>query len=324
MTDETILLEARSAIQKEINGLQKMQSALDQSFIRAVRVLFESEKIIVCGLGKSGIIGQKIAATLTSVGKTSLFLHPVEALHGDIGVITPHRDAVMLLSNSGSTAEILRLIPHIRKRHVPIVTLAGMMNSPLVRLSDISLDCGVAEEIVRDFAVPTASSTATLAMGDAIAVALIMLAEFSSKDFADRHPLGQIGRNLLLTVADIMHVGNNLPSVHPQASFRDALIEISDKGLGCVCVIDDDKKLVGIITDGDVRRRLQTADDIRAMNVADCMTKNPLCVSPDATLGIALGLMENRPKQLSVLPVADDNGRCLGIVRIHDIVRVEL
>lgn len=324
MTDDDILNKAHYVFQKEINGLQKAKNAIDINFVRAVKILFSAEKIIVCGLGKSGIIGQKIAATLTSIGKTAIFIHPVEALHGDIGTVKKGSDAVIFLSNSGTTAELIRLLPHLRKRNVPIIAIVGSINSPLAHSADIALDCSVEEEAVRDFTVPTASTTAALAMGDALAVAVMQYMKFTSEDFAESHPLGQIGRNLLLTVADIMHTGNAVPHIAPNEDFRNVLIEMTAKGLGCVCIIDSDNTLVGIITDGDVRRLLQHTEDIRSLKAKNCMTINPVCISPQTILGQALTVMENRPKQLSVLPVVDSQGQCVGVVRIHDIIRAEL
>lgn len=324
MTSADILREAQNVLQKEINGLQRAQNALGESFVKAAELLLSSDKIIVCGLGKSGLIGRKIAATLTSVGKTALSLHPVEALHGDIGAVVAGRDAALFLSNSGTTAELLRLLPYLRKRSIPVVSIVGNMNSPLARQSNIALDASVIEEAVADLSVPTASTTTALAIGDALAVTLLKASGFTAGDFAEHHPLGQIGRNLLLTVADVMHTAAELPLITPDAAFRDALLEMTAKGLGCVCVTDAGNTLVGLITDGDVRRALQRYDDIRLLRVVEVMTARPLAVQPEATLGQALALMEDRPKQLSVLPVADPEGRCVGVIRIHDIVRADL
>lgn len=324
MTSADILREAQNVLQKEINGLHRAHNALGESFVKAVKLLLHADKVIVCGLGKSGLIGQKIAATFTSIGKTALSLHPVEALHGDIGAVIPQRDAALFLSNSGTTAELLRLLPYLRKRSIPVVSMVGNMDSPLARLSDVALDASVIEEAIEHLSVPTASTTTALALGDALAAALLKASGFTAGDFAELHPLGQIGRNLLLTVADVMHKAAELPSISPNAAFRDALIEMTAKGLGCVCVTDTNGTLVGLITDGDVRRALQRHDDIRPLCVEEVMTNRPLGVQPETTLGQALTLMENRPKQLSVLPVTNAKGQCVGVIRIHDIVRADL
>lgn len=324
MTSADILQEAQNVLQKEISGLIRAQNALNESFVRAVELLLHADKVIVCGLGKSGLIGQKIAATFTSIGKTALSLHPVEALHGDIGAVVPERDIALFLSNSGTTAELLRLLPYLRKRSIAVISIIGNMGSPLARLSDVALDASVTAEAIDDLSVPTASTTAALGLGDALAAVLLKASGFTADDFAEFHPLGQIGRNLLLTVADVMHKAAALPIISPDAAFRDALIEMTAKGLGCVCVTDTHHTLVGLITDGDVRRVLQSHEDIRLLRVAEVMTHHPLGVLPETTLGMALALMEDRPKQLSVLPVINADGRCVGVIRIHDIIRADL
>lgn len=318
-----LLEEGRRVVQEEIDALRHTLSLLDTRFIDAVDTLASSGKVVVSGIGKSGLIGQKIVATFVSTGTRSVFLHPVEALHGDIGIVE-EGDSALLLSKSGNTAELLKLLPFFKSRRMPVVGLLGAVNSPIANLVDVVVDASVQREACPLRAAPMSSTTVALALGDALAAALMKRQNFTIGQFASFHPLGQLGRNISLCVAELMHKGKMLPTVAPSASFREALIEMSAKNLGCVCVLDNNRRLVGIITDGDVRRILQQHEDITSLTVGDICTRAPIAIAPDALVGEALSLMENREYQISVLPVVDLHGYCTGVVRVHDIVRVSI
>ncbi len=312
--------EGIRVIRQEIDALDKLIARIDDSFPAAVRMISDSDKVVVSGIGKSGMIGHKIAATLASTGVPALFLHPVEALHGDLGVVGAG-DTVILLSKSGSTDEIVRLVPFIRNRKAQIISIVGNMNSFLGRNSDIALDASVDREACPLNLAPTSSAVAALAIGDALAIASMKCRGVTLEDFSRLHPLGQIGRNITLKVKDLMHSGEELPVVGTDAKFDQALIVMTDKALGCVCVVDENKILRGIITDGDVRRTLHKYSQIKELNVAEVMTASPVTVDEDVYLGEALAIMENRTSQINVLPVVGNRGECTGVIRIHDIIR---
>jgi arabinose-5-phosphate isomerase len=314
-----VLSEARRILTIEADAIRRTANQLGDSFVRAIELLRTARLVAVSGIGKSGIIAQKIAATLSSVGTPAIFLHPVEALHGDIGVLCS-QDVAIVLSRSGTTQELVQLVPFLKQRGIPVIGILGSPNGYLAGTVDVVLDASVEREACPWDAVPSASTTAALALGDALALVLMQVKEFTIGDYARSHPMGQLGKNLSLTVADVMASGDRIPIVSPDASFREAIIEISRKGLGCVCVITEGR-LVGIITDGDVRRTLERCEDIRPIRVADVMTPNPITIAPDALLGEALATMERRKRQIGVLPVVTADGQCVGVVRIHDIVR---
>lgn len=322
-TPDAMLAEARRILRAEADAIADVAHRIDQQFVHAIELMRKARLVAVSGIGKSGIIAQKIASTLSSVGTPALFLHPVEALHGDIGVLTS-QDAAIILSRSGTTQELVALVPFLKQRSIPIIGILGSRSGYLASVVDVFLDAGVVREACPWDTVPSASTAAARALGDALALVLMQVRHFTIADYARSHPMGQLGRNLSLRVADVMATGNAIPTIPPRASFRDAIIEISRKGLGCVCVVDDKGKLVGIITDGDVRRTLERYEDIRAITVADVMTANPMTIAPDALLGEALATMERRQRQIGVLPVVDDRGHCVGIIRIHDVVRSTL
>ncbi|MCX8051081.1 MAG: KpsF/GutQ family sugar-phosphate isomerase [Chlorobi bacterium] len=319
MNANELLSEARRILTIEADAIRRTANQLSDSFVRAIELLRTARLVAVSGIGKSGIIAQKIAATLSSVGTPAIFLHPVEALHGDIGVLCP-QDVAVVLSRSGTTQELVQLVPFLKQRGIPVIGILGSPNGYLAGVVDVVLDASVEREACPWDAVPSASTTAALALGDALALVLMQVKEFTIGDYARSHPMGQLGKNLSLTVADVMARGDRIPIVSPDASFREAIIEISRKGLGCVCVITEGR-LVGIITDGDVRRTLERYEDIRPIRVADVMTPNPITIAPDALLGEALATMERRKRQIGVLPVVTADGQCVGVVRIHDIVR---
>ncbi len=320
---DTIIKYGQEVITTELNAVSRASDRLDERFENAITILAKAGKVIVLGIGKSGIIARKIAATMTSTGTPAVFLHPVEGLHGDIGIITSG-DVALMLSKSGSTDELLRIIPYLKKRGIQLISIVGNLDSPIAKQSDIVLDGSIDKEACPLNLAPTASTMAALAIGDALAMVLMRLKKISNEDFAYCHPLGQIGKNITMTVKDIMHTGVSLPVVLPNEIFRKALIESTLKSLGCVCVVDENDVLVGIITDGDVRRILQENEDIRTLTVSEVMISNPITVHEDALLGEALALMENRSHQISVLPVVNHDGKCIGVIRIHDILRSDL
>lgn len=312
--------EAIRSIEESIKSLKILKSKIDNKFLEAVQLIISSNNVFVSGIGKSGLIAQKISSTFKSIGISSHFLHPVEALHGDIGIVKKG-DTLILLSKSGTTDELIRILPYLKGRNVKIIAIVSNVDSYLGQNSDIVLDGFVERESCPFNIAPTTSSLVALAIGDALAVCAMKAKDLTIEEFAQNHPLGQIGKNITLTVENIMHRGDALPLISINSNFRDALIEITNKSLGCVCVIDDNQNLKGIITDGDVRRVFHKTDNIHNIGVKDVMTVNPVKVKSDLFLGEALSIMENRKSQINVLPVVDSLDKCIGVIRLHDIVR---
>ncbi len=317
----TILKLGREVLAAESKALAVTSNELGADFTIAVEYLMSARKVIIAGIGKSGIIARKIAATFSSVGTPAIFLHPVEALHGDIGILGSN-DVCILLSKSGNTSEILQLIPYIKQKNVTIISIVGTMNSAVARLSDVALSASIEKEACPLNLAPTASTAVMMGLGDALALCVMKLKNFTAVDFAGNHPAGQLGRNLNYRVRDVMHKGDEIPAVSVKATFREALIESSAKVLGCVCVIEK-KHLLGIITDGDIRRILQQYEDIRSLTVDQVMKTNPQTIHENSLLGEAVALMEHRERQISVLPVVNSMQECVGVLRIHDILRSE-
>jgi arabinose-5-phosphate isomerase len=296
---------------------------LDDQFLAAVRLIEEHRgKIIVTGLGKSGFVAQKLAATLCSTGTPAVFLHPVDALHGDVGIYAAG-DPTIILSKSGTTLELLRLIPVLRSLNSPLIGIVGNATSPLAREMDILLDASVRAEADPYNLAPTASTAVATALGDALALAIRHARNLTPEDFAQLHPAGQLGRNLRVTVRQVMHSGDEVAWASAASSIKSVIIAMNRCPLGAACVRGDDGELIGLITDGDLRRALEMNDDIREVTAGDLMTLRPVTVSPEATLRDALRLMEDRPSQISVLPVVEDS-RCLGLVRLHDLYQTDL
>ena len=312
------LSSARVTMECEAEAIKCAARRLDGGVSKAVEmILASSGKVVVSGVGKSGLVGQKIAATLTSTGTKAFFLHPSEALHGDLGVYSPG-DVSILISNSGATAELVKLVPLLRQFHSPLIGILGNVNSPLGKHVDVVLDGTVGQEADPCNIVPTSSAVVAMALGDALGSALMVARKFTLEDYARLHPGGQLGRNLCLTVRDVMHQGDAVAWVHARKSLKEVVIEMTRHPLGAACVVGNENKLEGMITDGDVRRALQNHDDIRSVAAADIMCRKPTTIHPHASLKDALQLMEDRPSQISVLPVLEE-GRCIGLVRIHDI-----
>ena len=309
----------RSVIGIEADAVQALASRIDQDFVAACRhILACKGRIVVIGMGKSGHIGSKIAATLASTGSPAFFVHPGEASHGDLGMITAG-DVVLALSNSGETHEIVTILPLIKRMGAPLISMTGKAESTLAREADVNLDVSVAKEACPLDLAPTASTTAALVMGDALAIALLEARGFTAEDFALSHPGGSLGRRLLLHVHDIMHSGDQMPVVRQGAALRDALMEMTAKGLGMTAVVDSDGRPVGIFTDGDLRRCLDGGIDIHQATVTEVMTRGGRRIEPDRLAAEALNVMEEM--KINALLVVDGNSRLCGALNMHDLLR---
>lgn len=313
---------AREVIEIEAEALKAMAENLDDNFDKAVDAILNCHgRIIVAGMGKSGLIGKKIVATFNSTGISSFFLHPAEALHGDLGLMRKD-DILMLISKSGRLGEMELLISTARRLNVPLISLCGTIESDLYEKSDIPLNCSVEREACPNNLVPTSSSTAALVMGDALAVALLKARNFTPEDFAAFHPGGSIGMRLMKKISEIHHTGDALPLVKPDASMRQILIVMTSKRLGCVLMKDDNGKLSGIFTDGDLRRVNEKYDDFSDLTADMIMIKNPKAINVDAVIDRALGIMEE--KSITQLPTVDNEGNLVGVIHLHDILKSKL
>jgi arabinose-5-phosphate isomerase len=318
---ETSLLQsARRVLLAEAQALEEASSRLNGEFDRALDLLdVQPGKVLVTGIGKSGIVAQKIAATFCSLGQPAVFLHPVEALHGDLGLYSPG-DPSVVLSRSGNTAELLRLVAQLRTLKSPVIGILGAPDSALGALMDVVLDASVRAEADPLNLAPTASAVVALGLGDALAIGLMERRGFTPEDFARFHPSGQLGRNLRLTVSQVMHPLERVAVAAAEDPLRKVVIEMTQCSLGAACVLDREGRLSGLVTDGDVRRALQRHEDIRGVLARDVMTIRPATVSPNASVHEALRIMEDRPSQIAVLPVVDEvTGRFAGLVRLHDL-----
>ncbi|HYH84743.1 MAG TPA: KpsF/GutQ family sugar-phosphate isomerase [Pyrinomonadaceae bacterium] len=308
----------------EAEAIERTTARLSREEVeRAVALLAACRgKVVTVGVGKSGHIAQKIAATLTSTGTPAVFLHPSDALHGGMGVVLGD-DLVIIVSNSGETAEILELLPYLQHRRAPVVAILGNLNSTLARRADVTLDASVEQEACPLNLAPTTSTTVALAVGDALAMTLMEVKRLTPEDFAMNHPGGRLGKRLTLKVSDLMHGGEENPTVPVGATLLEVVQAISRGGLGAVNVVAEESRLAGVITDGDVRRALQRVKlaDLPELTAVGVMTREPVVARPDMLAHAALQLMENRPSQINVLPVVEDDGRCVGLLRLHDIVR---
>jgi arabinose-5-phosphate isomerase len=318
------LTAARAAMETEARAILAASERLESGLLEAVDlILSHPGKVIVSGIGKSGHVGRKIAATLQSTGTPSVFLHPAEAAHGDLGMCQPG-DPVVMISKSGVTAELMGLVAPLRERSAPLIGILGNVRSPLAASMDVVLDASVQREADPQGFTPTASAAVALAVGHALAVALMEARGFSAEHFASNHAGGQLGRSLRVRVRDVMHSGDEVAWVSPADSLKQVVIEMSHRPLGAACVVslDAGRGLLGLVTDGDVRRALERHDDIRTLSAGDVMTKSPVTVGPEALVHDALRLMEDRPSQISVLPVVEPGERrCLGLLRLHDLYR---
>jgi len=310
----------RAAMEAEAEAIAVAARRLDSQFSRAVELILQhGGKVVVTGIGKSGRVAQKLVATLSSTGTPAVFLHPAEAVHGDLGVYAPE-DPTIMISKSGATAELLRLVGVLRDFRSPLIGILGNTSSPLASELDIVLDASVRAEADPHNLAPTSSAAVALALGDALALAIMQGRRFTPEDFAVYHPAGQLGRNLELVVGAVMHGTADTAWAKPGDSLRAVVIAMTRHPLGAACVIDEEGRLAGLITDGDLRRALEKHDDIRQLCAAQIMTATPTRIGPDARLHEALRLMEDRPSQIYVLPVVDPaTGHCLGLLRLHDI-----
>lgn len=314
---------AKNVIRTEAEAVSLIEERIDDIFEDAVQKIIECDgRVIVSGMGKSGLISQKIASTMASTGTPSYFVHPAEALHGDLGMIT-NNDILIIISNSGETTELIQIIPLVKKKNVTIIGLIGKRNSTLASESDIYLDTSVNKEACTLDLAPTSSTTATLALGDALAICLLEIKGFNKEDFAALHPGGILGKRLLLTIAKLTHKGDKIPFIHNNDSIKNALFKISEKGLGLTGVLDNNDNLIGIITDGDIRRGLENiGDDILNKKAESLMTKEPKIISSDVLAISALQLMEKH-SITSLFVYSNVNlKKPDGIIHIHDILRL--
>ena len=313
---------AKAVIDTEQSAVAALADRIDDEFVTACNAILNCEgRVVVIGMGKSGHIAKKIAATLASTGTPAFFVHPGEASHGDSGMITS-KDIVMVLSNSGETDEVVALLPVIKRLSTEMISLTGNANSTLAKSATVNIDVSVSKEACPLGLAPTASTTAALAMGDAIAISLLEARGFGEEDFALSHPGGALGRRLLLHVSEIMHTGDGIPKVKEDASLSEALIEMSAKGLGITTIIDADDNLLGIFTDGDLRRALDSNIDVKTCQVKDVMTKNGKNIKAGSLAASALALMESH--SINALVVVDDNEKLTGILNMHDLLRAKV
>lgn len=313
------LTEGRRVLAIEARAVESLINRLDDRFAKAVELLFQCKgKVVVSGMGKSGLVGQKIAATMASTGTPAFFLHPAEGIHGDLGMVG-RADVVIAISNSGETQEILQLLPYVERMGIPVVAMTGRMTSTLAKNSDVALDVSVSEEACPMGLAPTASTTATLAMGDALAVALLQKRGFKEEDFAQFHPGGTLGRRLLVRVKDLMHAAADVPRVDESVNGTAAILEMSAKKLGMTTVVDRTGVLVGVITDGDIRRSLQRGEDFQKMSAGQLASRNPKTIRPDDLAAKAVEIMERHA--ITTLVVSEGDRKIAGVIHLHDLLK---
>jgi arabinose-5-phosphate isomerase len=309
---------AKEVLQTEANGILAMLERLDQNFNQAIALIMACPtRVIITGIGKSGIIGQKIAATLNSTGTSSFFLHPVEAMHGDLGIVTPD-DVILAISNSGETPELNMLLPNFKKRGNQLIAMTGNLRSTLARTADAVLDVSVEREACPLGLAPTTSTTATLAMGDALAVVLLNLKQFKESDFLRNHPGGTLGDRLKVKVEEVMLTGAKIPTVSPETPFSEALAELNKKNIGAVLIVSNEKSILGILTDGDIRRLVVKSLEIFSQPVEAVMTTNPKTIQADLLAADALSIMQRH--EVTVLAVINQDQQLVGILHLHDLL----
>ncbi|HTG77612.1 MAG TPA: KpsF/GutQ family sugar-phosphate isomerase [Steroidobacteraceae bacterium] len=316
---EQLIARGRRVLATEAEAVAALEHRLGSEFAQACRLLLAcTGRIVVTGMGKSGHVAGKIAATLASTGSPAFFLHPAEAIHGDIGMITA-ADVVLALSNSGETDELVTILPVIKRLDVALIAMTGNRDSTLARYATVVLDVSVPAEACSLNLAPTASTTATLAMGDALAVAILEARGFTEEDFARSHPGGTLGRRLLLHVEDVMRKGDDLPAVEPGTTLSAGLLEMSRKGLGMTTIVDATRHVIGVFTDGDLRRVLDRQADVHVTTMSEVMTARPKVARPRMLAAEAVHLMEEY--KITALPVVDDDGRLIGALNVHDLLR---
>lgn len=323
MNPDAITRSARTVIGTEAAAVEALSARIGPEFTEACRLILGCKgRVVVSGMGKSGHIGRKIAATLASTGTPSFFVHPGEASHGDLGMILP-QDIVLAISYSGETDELLFILPVIKRQGIPLIAITGKPGSSLATQADVHLDGSISNEACPLGLAPTTSTTVALVLGDALAIALLEARGFTSDDFARSHPAGALGRRLLLHISDVMHTGDEIPQVMPDASLTAALVEMTRKHLGMTAVVDADQRLLGVFTDGDLRRALDDEDvDLRGATVAELMTPGPKTIGPDKLAAEAAQLMEKH--QIHALLVVDEAQRVVGALNIHDLLRARV
>ena len=318
-SDKALASLAARVLDIEARAVSDLVPRLDENFANACRLCLETDgRVVVTGMGKSGHIGGKISATLASTGTPSFFMHPAEASHGDLGMITVH-DTLLAISYSGETDEVVTILPLVKRMGARLISMTGKPGSTLATAADVHLDVSISEEACPLNLAPTASTTATLAMGDALAVALLECRGFTAEDFALSHPSGSLGKKLLLRVEDVMHKGDDVPSVGPGVKVTDGLLEMSEKGLGMTSVVDSDGKILGVFTDGDLRRALDGEIDVHNTEMAAVMHEGCVTVTPDMMAAEAVHILEEN--KITSLLVADQDGRLVGALNIHDLFR---
>ncbi|MBA2079221.1 MAG: D-arabinose 5-phosphate isomerase [Rhodanobacter sp. 68-29] len=320
---DAVLRSARAVIATEAAAIAELGPRVDAAFVEACRLILACQgRVVVTGMGKSGHVARKIAATLASTGTPAFFVHPGEASHGDLGMIQPD-DVVLALSYSGETDELLFILPMIKRQGIPLIALTGKPGSSLASQADVHIDGSISSEACPLGLAPTTSTTAALVLGDALAIALLEARGFTSDDFARSHPAGSLGRRLLLRISDVMHGGDDVPRVPPDASLTAALVEMTRKHLGMTAVVDADDRLLGVFTDGDLRRALDDEDvNLRGASVAELMTRGPKTIGPDKLASEAAQLMEKH--QIHALLVVDGERRVIGALNIHDLLRARV
>jgi arabinose-5-phosphate isomerase len=322
LSEDQIIEKGRQVIKIESEAVAALSSKIDKEFVNAVNIIYESKgRVILAGIGKSGLIARKIVATMNSTGTPAIFLHPTDALHGDLGMVRKE-DVVILISKSGNTQELVDLIPMLKRMDIQLIAMVGNKNSELAKSGDIVIDISVKEEACPYDLAPTASTTATLAMGDALAVALITRRGFSPDDFALLHPGGSLGIRLSLKISEIMIKDKDMPIVNVNTLLKDAIYEITSKRLGSTAVVDENNMLVGIITDGDLRRLLEKSLDIKQLTAKEIMTANPKTLDKDTLASFALHKMENH--KITSIVVVNENKNPIGFVHLHDLVKLGL
>ncbi len=323
MSNESVdIQKAKRVIRMEAEAVAALEGKIDDSFQKAIDIIFHCKgRVVVSGMGKSGIIARKMVATMNSTGTPSIFLHPSDAVHGDLGMVR-NDDAVICISKSGDTQEIRLLLPMFKRIGVPIISMVGNMNSHLALQSDVALDISVKEEACPLNLAPTTSTTVTLALGDALAVTLLEKKNFTAEDFAMFHPGGNLGKRLLLKIEELAIIGKQIPSISVNASLNEAILEMTTKRLGATCVVDTNGNLAGIITDGDLRRLLQKTTNVADLTAAQVMSKNPKTIRKGTLASIALQEMEQF--SITQLIIVDDERKPYGVVHLHDLVRAGL
>jgi arabinose-5-phosphate isomerase len=317
--NKDLIALAGRVLEIESHAVMQLKSRLDETFTRACQLCLETEgRVVVTGMGKSGHIGGKIAATLASTGTPSFFMHPAEASHGDLGMITAH-DLLLAVSYSGETDEVVTILPLIKRMGAKLITLTGNAKSTLALAADVHLDVSVSEEACPLNLAPTASTTATLAMGDALAVALLESRGFTAEDFALSHPSGSLGKRLLLRVADVMHTGDKIPSVTEDVSLSAGLLEMTEKGLGMTAIVDRNQHVLGVFTDGDLRRALDQGIDVHKTTMQSVMHRDCVVTGPDILAAEAVHVMDER--KITALLVVDNNNVLVGALNVHDLFR---